>query len=155
MGAPVGNRFWEIRAKHGRDRLFTDHNALREDCIGYFEWVEANPLMEAKAFAFQGASWIEELPKMRAMTVDGLCLYLGIGYSTWRDYANRDDCKDISEVIKWAEDVIRNQKFTGAAADLLNPNIIARDLGLSDKREQSITVVNGDLGDAIGNLSED
>jgi hypothetical protein len=36
--------------------------------------------------------------------------------------------------------VILDQKFTGAAADLLNPNIIARDLGLTDKKE-----VSGDL----------
>jgi hypothetical protein len=31
--------------------------------------------------------------------------------------------------------VIYEQKFTGAAADLLNPNIIARDLGLADKQD--------------------
>lgn len=40
-------------------------------------------------------------------------------------------------VITQAEAVIYEQKFTGAAADLLNPNIIARDLGLADKKELS------------------
>ena len=30
------------------------------------------------------------------------------------------------------ENVIKSQKFAGAAADLLNANIIARDLGLKD-----------------------
>lgn len=34
-------------------------------------------------------------------------------------------------------DAIRHQKFTGAAADLLNPMIISRDLGLADKSELS------------------
>lgn len=34
-----------------------------------------------------------------------------------------------------AEEIIRRQKFEGAAADLFNPNIIARDLGLADKSE--------------------
>lgn len=29
--------------------------------------------------------------------------------------------------------VIRDQKFTGATADLLNPMIISRDLGLAEK----------------------
>ena len=32
-------------------------------------------------------------------------------------------------------EIIRTQKFAGAAADLLNANIIARDLGLADKNE--------------------
>ena len=33
------------------------------------------------------------------------------------------------------EEIIRQQKFEGAAANLLNANIIARDLGLADKAE--------------------
>jgi len=154
-GAPAGNRFWEVRAKHGRDRLLTDPEALRTDCIGYFEWVEENPLQEAKIFSFQGTCNVGTIDKMRAMTIEGLCLYLGVAYSTWRDYATRDDRKDFLDVITWAESVIRDQKFTGAAADLLNPNIIARDLGLADKRESSVTVVSGDLNDALGNLADE
>ena len=38
-------------------------------------------------------------------------------------------------VIREAEEIIRRQKFEGASADLLNANIIARDLGLADKAE--------------------
>jgi hypothetical protein len=41
------------------------------------------------------------------------------------------------------EKVIYNQKFTGAAADLLNSNIIARELGLSDKVQNEHTGANG------------
>ena len=33
--------------------------------------------------------------------------------------------------------IIRTQKFTGAAAYMLNANIIARDLGLANKEELS------------------
>jgi len=35
--------------------------------------------------------------------------------------------------------VIYRQKFEGASADMLNPNIIARDLGLADKKDLSST----------------
>lgn len=138
-GAPIGNKFWEKRAKHGREKLLTSPEALREDCIGYFNWVEDNPLVEGRPFSYQGESWIESVPKMRAMTIEGLCLHLGIAYSTWRDYATKPDRKEFLEVITWAESVIRAQKFEGAAADLLNPNIIARDLGLVDKKDLSST----------------
>ena len=66
--APTGNKFWEIRAKHGRDRLLTDPDALREDCIGYFQWVEENPLHEEKIFSFQGSCNVGTVEKMRAMS---------------------------------------------------------------------------------------
>ena len=42
-----------------------------------------------------------------------------------------DCCATI--VVSKAEKIIYEQKFTGAAADLLNPNIIARDLGNVEK----------------------
>ena len=132
MSAPKGNEFWKARSSHGRKPIFATPDDLWNACLEYFEWVEANPLYETKAFAFQGVVTKETLPKMRAMTIDGLCLFLDIGIQTWYDYKGRDD---FSEVTSRAENVIRSQKFAGAAADLLNANIIARDLGLADKSE--------------------
>jgi hypothetical protein len=82
-----------------------------------------------RAFAYQGEVTQEPVAKMRAMTITGLCLFLDITLETWRTYRAR---KDISEVVTRAEQIIYDQKFSGAAADLLNSNIIARDLGLKD-----------------------
>lgn len=78
---------------------------------------------------YQGAPVQDQLPKMRAMTIDGLCIFLDINVHTWHEYRSRDD---FLAVTMQAEAVIRSQKFSGAAADLLNANIIARDLGLKD-----------------------
>src|SRR5690554_364188 len=145
MAAPLGNQFWKARSKHGRDKLFASSEALWDACCEYFQWVEDNPLWEVKAFTYQGEVTQEPIPKMRAMTIDGLCLFLDISYETWRDWRT---VEDFSEVVARAEKVIRNQKFSGAAADLLNANIIARDLGLSDKREvtqQSNIHVSADM----------
>lgn len=133
MAAPKGNQFWKARTKHGRDRLFASSDALWEACCEYFEWVEANPLWEVKAFAYQGTVTQETIPKMRAMTIEGLCLFLDIEYETWRAWRNEGN--DYSVIVAKADKVIRDQKFSGAAADLLNANIIARDLGLSDKQD--------------------
>jgi hypothetical protein len=132
MAAPVGNRFWELRSSHGRKPTFANPDDLWAACVEYFEWVEDNPLSEAKAFAYQGEVTIATLPKMRAMTIGGLCLFLDISQQAWSEYRDREG---FGEVTTRVEDVIRNQKFTGAAADLLNANIIARDLGLADKSE--------------------
>jgi len=69
---------------------------------------------------------------MRAMTIFGLCIFLDIGRATWDEYRHRKDFLDITARV---EAIIYSQKFEGAAADLLNPNIIARELGLAEKSE--------------------
>ena len=134
MGAPIGNQFWRARTKHGRDKLFASPEALWESCCEYFQWVEENPLWETKLFSYQGAVSEGVIPKMRAMTIGGLCLFLDIDETTWRAWRAGND-KDFTTVITKAEQIMYNQKFTGAAADLLNANIISRELGLADKSD--------------------
>lgn len=136
MAAPKGNQFWKARSKHGRDKIFASAELLWEACCEYFEWVEANPLWEAKLSQFQGEPVDLTIPKMRAMTIEGLCLFLDIDVKTWRNWRTDDD---FVPIVTRVESIIRTQKFTGAAADLLNPNIIARDLGLADKQEVKTT----------------
>lgn len=131
-GGPVGNQFWKARSKHGRDKIFSSPAILWEACQEYFEWVERNPLWETKGFAFQGVVTHEVFPKMRAMTIGGLCIFLDIVEETWRLYRKNND---FIGVVTQVEQIIRDQKFSGAAADLLNANIIARDLGLKDSHE--------------------
>jgi hypothetical protein len=82
--------------------------------------------------SFQGTNTHEPVAKMRAMTQSGLYLFLDIDRMTWDNYRGRED---FFAVVMRVEDTIRSQKFAGAAADLLNANIIARDLGLSEKSE--------------------
>ena len=141
MAAPKGNSFWQARSKHGRNPIFNDPAVLWTACEEYFKWVEDNPLKEEKAFCYQGEITTHEVAKMRAMTIGGLCIFLDCTFTTWYEY-QKD--KDFSIVIARVEQIIREQKFTGAAAELLNPNIIARDLGLVDKKDGvgSITMTN-------------
>lgn len=147
MAAPKGNRFWEARSRHGRKPKFESGQMLKEACVDYFEWNADNPLYEAKLVSYQGESTIEYMPKMRAMTLQGLTLFLGVSMEAWHQFRQR---QDLIAVTKWAEQIIYDQKFTGASADLLNANIIARDLGLRDKTE---TTHKGSVG--LTDMSED
>lgn len=136
MAAPKGNQFWKLRSKHGRDKLFASPELLWDAACEYFEWCDDNPLIESKAFAYKGDVTTAELPKLRAYTLNGLCLYLGCNEAYFRQF--RADAKDdFSTVIDQIEKTIYEQKFTGAAAELLNANIISRDLGLIDKKEHT------------------
>lgn len=131
MAAPKGNRFWEARTKHGRDKKFTA-DSLWSGCVEYFKWIEENPLNEEKLFCYQGEVVRDSVVKMRAMTIKGLQYFLRLSDTTWQRY--RTD-EDFSLITREAEQIIYDQKFQGASADLLNANIIARELGLADKKE--------------------
>lgn len=135
-----GNRFWEARSSAGPKPKFDGPDPLWAACVEYFEWVEDNPLYEDKLVTFQGIATHEPVAKMRAMTIGGLCLFLDVTDESWRGWKTRGHDQhrpDLLGVIARAEAVIYQQKFSGAAADLLNPNIIARDLGLADKTDHT------------------
>jgi hypothetical protein len=135
--APKGNKFWMARSKHGRDKIFSTPEAMWEACCEYFQWCEENPLWEDKAAQYQGVAVDVSVAKMRAMTIEGLCMHFGANSKYLAQFeqtldVSTEEGRGFSHVISDARDVIRRQKFEGAAADLLNPNIIARDLGLKD-----------------------
>ena len=130
--------YWQPKV-HGGSSKFIDPADFQRQCIKYFEWAEANPLFEEKAFQFQGAPVMAEITKPRVFTVKGLCLHLGITTQTWDNYAKREG---YDEVVAWAGDVIYTQKFELAAVDLCNASFIAKSLGLADKVETSGTVTN-------------
>ena len=140
MAAPKDNKFWMLRSKHGRDKLFATPELLWDAACEYFQWVESNPLYETKGFAFQGVVTKETFPKMRAMTLSQLCFYLHCSDSYFRAFKStlQEKDKDFLTVINEIESIIYNQKFQGASADLLNANIISRDLGLTDKQEVDV-----------------
>jgi hypothetical protein len=105
--------------------------------LEYFEWCDSNPIDETKLFSFQGEVTSGKAPHIRAMTQAGLCAFLNIGVSTWHDYKKKEEFSEVTSLI---ESVMYEQKFSGAAAGMLNANIIARDLGLVDKSSSDISV---------------
>lgn len=147
MAAPKGNSFWKQRSSHGRNPIFKKPEQLWDACCEYFEWVEANPLQETQYKQANGEPVPVIIPKMRAMTIEGLVIFLDVSLQTWHDYKKREG---FLEVTTRVEQIIKHQKFTGAAADLLNPNIIARDLGLKD---MTATEHSGSI-DSVSTLSD-
>jgi len=131
MAAKEANQYWQFRDKHGRDYKYTP-DLLWEELKKYSQWVKDNPLYEEKVFHAAGIVTTYDAKKMRAMTIKGFCLFADICEKTFANYRENED---FIQVITRIEDVIYSQKFEGAAADLLNPNIIARDLGLRDKKD--------------------
>jgi len=132
--AVEGNQFWKMRSIHGRSPKFETPEQLWNAACEYFQWVNDNPLKEDKVNFHQGVAVHEPVTKMRAMTIRAMCFFIGLSRQGWFEYSKKPDFSDIVQEI---EDVIYSQKFEGASADLLNANIIARELGLADKQEFS------------------
>jgi hypothetical protein len=140
MAAPKGNEYWQLRHKHGKDKKFTP-DEIWQEAVKYFNWVKENPLWESvliqkgvvvdKGLETERVEYFVKAPKMRAMTLKALYLHLGIDRKTWTNWAKD---KDYVTIITRVENVIFTQKIEGAAAKLLETNIIARELGLIDKK---------------------
>ena len=136
MAATLKNQFWKYRNKHGRNKLFESPEALWEAACSYFEWCDNNPWMKNEALkGGEKAGKIIQIPTARPFTLRGLCLYLDCNEAYFRNFKNqeREESEDFITIIERIEDVIYTQKFEGAAIGVFNTNIIARDLGLTDK----------------------
>jgi len=153
MAAPEGNQFWKLRSKHGRDKLFASPDLMWDAACEYFQWCIDNPLYESEAKVISGGRGepgsveIAELPRMRPFTIQGLCRYLDCNTKYFYDFKDANHV-DFSETLTRIMDTIYEQKFTGAASGFLNPNIIARDLGLADKKEVEKVVKKLNFKDA-------
>ena len=142
MGAK-GNQFWRKRSTHGRKPIFETPEDLLEAASEYFDYVDESPLFEMKPFNVNSEVIQEPVAKMRPYTQGGMCVFLDITQETYIQYRKKDG---FSEVTSQIDEIIRDQKFSGASAGLFNANIIARDLGLRDTSDVNNTHSGKDDG---------
>jgi len=128
MGAPKGNSYYLLAVGFKKPKSYTPQ-ALWKKAVEYVKWVAENPLPAEKVFS-NGKRLKEK--KLRAMTIQEFCLFAKITRETFNQYEKEKDYSDICLRIK---DIFFNQKFQGAAADMFNHAIIARELGLADKTD--------------------
>ena len=126
---------------------FSDPEDMLAECMRYFDWVAATPLLEEKVFCQGDKIQRPEVRRMRAMSLEGMCIFLDTTKSTWGKYAKKPEYR---EVVQYVRDTLFAQKFEGAAAGMLNASIIARDLGLKDTVTNEHTGKEGGPIELIG-----
>jgi len=139
MSAPKGNEFRKLRSKHGRDKIFKTPKSLWQAACEYFQWCEENPLVKQD---FRGKDAYEvHLNHPRPFNVRGLVRYLNCNVMYFNHFESAlqgkkdKKSKDFSIIITRIRETIYQQKFEYAATGFFNANIIARDLGLTEKSE--------------------
>lgn len=131
----MSEKYWSRpRFQVGRKKKFKTPRELWEAACLYFDWVIDNPLLEERAFSYLGDVTYANVKKTRAMSIERMCSFIGLDYSNYTRYRKDEDYASTCETI---DTIIRQQKFEGAAAGLLNPVIIARDLGLRDSMDHT------------------
>lgn len=134
---------WEVAKQGvGKPPKFNSPEEMLGRAYEYFNWCKENTINAIKLFSSQGEVISGVEPKARAMTLDGLWIFLNISKSTWYNYKEKSEYLEVVNII---DSVIREQKFTGAAAGIFNPNIIARDLGLKDEIKTDHTSSDGSM----------
>lgn len=132
-----GQQLWKLRKTHGREKIYSNPDAIWKGAVKYFEWCEQNPIAERTGTKKDdgSTSHAKVTLHIRAMTIEGLSLHLGITPQTWRNYRKEDQFKAVCSTI---ESIMYEQKFTGAAAGVFKESIISRDLGLTEKHDLGI-----------------
>lgn len=156
MGAPKGNQFWKLRSKHGRDKLFATPELLMEAAQEYFEWCDKTPILKHDVRGKVPEDVYLQL--QRPYTMQGLCIYLNCHTTYFNQFkknlAEKDDreSKGFYEIVTRIEQAVYQNKFEGASIGIFNSSIIARDLGLADKKEID---GNLDIGITVKDLTDE
>lgn len=137
------DKWWEKRASYvaptGPNSTkpvepFAEPNDMWLAACEYFCWMESRPQYEIRPFHYQGHVNMKPIPRRRPFTQKGLLLFFDMSKYIWAQYKGTRG-EGYATVVERIEDVIYQQKFEGATADLFNASIIARDLGLKEHSE--------------------
>ena len=148
-----GNQFWKLRSKHGRDKIIKSHGFLADASDEYFQWCVDNPIIETDYKSAGREIVTVQIPHPRVFKKEEFARFCGV--SAWRTiYDLRDTSKDFLQVITRIEGIIRDQKYTYAVVGMFNSNIVARDLGLADKKELTHEDKRKDVNDLFPKSDE-
>lgn len=150
-------QLWKISNPIGRPPAFKTAEELWQAACKYFDWCDNNPIIETD-FKGKDADRVE-IPRMRAYTIRGLCVYLGCAERYLYDLEEALKAKKergvygeeeerFSQIIVHIRNIIYTQKFEGAAANQLNANIISRELGLAEKSDINVNDVTFSFGES-------
>ena len=136
--ASIGNQWWKLRSKHGRDTLFESPQLLKEAFNEYVEWCEQHPEYAAE--------WkdkrLVKIPLKRVLLLEAFMSYCDTYADWWSEfkgskaYANN---KEWGRVMKEIETRIYVDKAIGATNGLLNSNVMIRMLKLSENINMDVS----------------
>lgn len=129
-----GNQIWKLRAKSGRDAIFTTPKMLWDSCVEYFEMIDCRNDWDGQNWV--GKDGVEVVVRKRVpYTLTGLCGFLGVSSTYFSEFKKSQTFKsdpEFMEVYTRVEDMIKTQQIEGAMLGHYNPSLTARLNGIKD-----------------------
>lgn len=150
IGRLKGTKAWQLRAKHGKDKIFADGDLLLAHAEAYFKWCDTHPRYRAELVKYKGGYEEAEVPLGRPYTIDGLTVYLGVSGSYFRTaisaLKDKQESGTISkseirllEVFEIIQTTVRNEQVEGAMVGQYKEGLVARINGIADNVNQNNT----------------
>ena len=134
-----GNTLWSLCSAHNRKKLYESPGLLWEAACEYFKWCDEHPWVKTETTIKGDNIDVKTVPTARPYTIEGWCLYSNASRHWWNEFKAAKH-HGFLEVTTRIDDIIYRQKFEGATVGTFNANIIARDLGLVDKKDSNVTL---------------
>lgn len=142
--------YWDWIANVGAPKKLKNPKQLWKLACEYFKGIDDRPFKK-KDFIKSGerAGEIVDLETIMPYTWQGLELYLfakGV-VAKLDDYrANKEgNYSEFSDVLSRITQTIFEQKYSGAAVGAFNANLVAKDLGITEKIQQQMTIIEQPL----------
>jgi len=141
----AGREIWRNGLpKLGRPYDFPTGPDLLKAFTDYFEYNDENPIYKTDSIrSGERAGETLYIPVKRPYSLIGFCVYHGKGEHFIRqlqlNLTGKEDenSRELSSVLAWATSICYSDKIDGATAGVYNPLIVARDLGLKEKTENT------------------
>lgn len=136
----------------GRPQEFESPQDFWNRSVEYINNVLNTPLYKSEQIKMPGKEWQDDegnihkpervlnLPVAQAMTWEDLAVHLKVTSRTLRNYQTDEKHKEFFPIFSHVDDIMYAHNFKYSAAGLMNANLIARKLGLTDKKDYSVTM---------------
>lgn len=131
----------DVSVKVGRPRKFKTPNEMALLFNDYVDFVTNNNLEEGVAFHYQGDVTHDKIKKMRPLSLEGFCVFVGTTLDTFKNYeslpTNNKYKAEFLALCTRIRDIVFVQQYEGAAAGLLNHAVVAAKLHLAQVIKQT------------------
>lgn len=126
-----GNQLWKLADPFkNKGRRFETPKDLWNEAVKYFEWCEENDFTSLETTTTAKGKFTKEVNHKRPFTWQGLFVFLNVS-----DLKNYQKNNEFSPILTRIRNIMYEQKFAGASNGIFNAGIIAKELGLVEKKE--------------------
>ena len=138
MAAPKGNKYYLLAEKPaGRPKLFKTPDDMWSAFLEYKKHNSENPFYKYEAIkSGKDTGKLVAIPVEKPLTWHGFAIYIGTWPQVLSNY--KVAYQEFSEVFTRIDAECYEHKYSGAAANIFNATIIARDLGLKDQTDINV-----------------